>query len=86
MNISYEEAYEACIQHYVDRGNSRELAMTIVHSDPENVYALYHIIQEEEARSKHIKVVDFPVGGLNTKMTVWIDDVDEDKDEEPDIP
>ena len=48
MKPTFEEALAVCVQYYVDRGNPVELAKTIVNRGEKEVFALYHIIQEEK--------------------------------------
>ena len=74
MDISYDEARAANVRYYAEIGNGEEHAETIVSKDPKEVFDVYRIIQEDIEKSKHIKVVDYPVAGLHTKKTVWIDD------------
>ena len=49
MKSTYEEALEYCIQHYVDRGNTREHAIEIIAWRPEEkIFEIYDIIKREE--------------------------------------
>ena len=48
MKITFEEALAVCIQYYVDRGYTVEHATTYVNRGEKEVFALYHIIQEEK--------------------------------------
>lgn len=50
MNITFEEALAVCVQYYVNRGNSLDLATTIVNRGEKEVFALYHAIQEEKEK------------------------------------
>ena len=53
VDITFEEALAVCVQYYVDRGNSEELATTIVNRGEREVLALYHAIQEEKEYLKN---------------------------------
>lgn len=78
MDISYDEARAACVRYYAEIGNGMEHADIIVSRDPEKVFELYRIIQEDYEKSQHIKIIDYPVGGLTTKKTVWVDELPAD--------
>ena len=52
IKITYEEALAECIKHYVDRGNSEELATLIVDRGEEFVIKLYYDIQEDKKKPK----------------------------------
>ena len=53
MKPTYEEALAVCIQYYVDRGNSVELATIIVSRGEKEVFDLYFAIQEEKEYLKN---------------------------------
>jgi hypothetical protein len=48
MNITFDVAMAECIQHYVDRGYSREHATDYVSRTPQGIFWLYDIIQKEK--------------------------------------
>ena len=44
-----KKAYEVCLQHYIERGNTEELAHQIVdHLNEEDIFRTYEIIQQEK--------------------------------------
>ena len=57
MNITFEEALAVCVQYYVNRGNSLDLATTIVNRGEKEVFALYHAIQEEKKQSTETAII-----------------------------
>ena len=57
MKITFEEALAVCIQHYVDRGNSEELARIIVNRGEKLVFDLYYAIQEEKKLPQNVATV-----------------------------
>lgn len=63
MKPTYKEAFDACVQHYVDRGNTVEAATIIVDRDEAAVFSLYDFIQEE----KKLPAVAIEVDLLNEK-------------------
>ena len=46
--VTYEEAFAVCVQHYVDRGYSVEHATDYVKQATFGVFDLYYAIQEEK--------------------------------------
>ena len=52
IKITYEETLAECIKHYVDRGNSEELATRIVDRGEEFVIKLYYEIQEDKKKPR----------------------------------
>ena len=52
IKITYEEALAECIKHYVDIGNSEELATRIVDRGEEFVIKLYYEIQEDKKKPR----------------------------------
>ena len=63
--VTYEEAFAVCVQHYVDRGYSVEHATDYVKQATFGVFWLYNIIQEEEKLPHTATVVSLiqPVRG-----------------------
>ena len=60
IKITYEEALAECIKHYVDIGNSEELATRIVDRGEEFVIKLYYEIQEEKKMPQNLSnIVNF---------------------------
>ena len=57
MKITFEEALAVCVQYYVDRGNSEELARIIVNRGEEMVYWLYEEIQKEKELPQNVATV-----------------------------
>lgn len=48
MKPTYKEVFDACVQYYVDRGNTVEAATIIVDRGEAAVFSLYDFIQEEK--------------------------------------
>ena len=49
MNPSFEEMYQECVQHYIDRGNTREQAMAYLSpATEEKILWVYECIQKEK--------------------------------------
>ena len=57
MKPTYEEALAVCIQYYVDRGNSEELARVIVERGEEMVFWLYEEIQKEKELPQNVATI-----------------------------
>ena len=57
MNITFEEALAVCVQYYANRGNSLDLATTIVNRGEKEVFALYHAIQEEKETGAETAII-----------------------------
>ena len=57
MKPTYEEALAVCIQYYVDRGNSEELARVIVERGEEMVFWLYEQIQKEKELPQNVATI-----------------------------
>ena len=44
-----KKAYEVCLQHYIEKGNTEELAHQIVdHLNEEDIFRTYEIIRQEK--------------------------------------
>lgn len=63
MKPTYKEVFDACVQHYVDRGNTVEAATLIVDRGEAAVFSLYDFIQKE----KKLPAVAIEVDLLNEK-------------------
>lgn len=63
MKATYKKAFDVCVQHYVDRGNTVEAATIIVDRGEAVVFSLYDFIQEE----KKLPAVSIEVDLLNEK-------------------
>lgn len=57
MEPTFDEALDVCIQYYVDRGNTVELATLIVNRGEKEVLELYHLIQEEKNMPKNLSTI-----------------------------
>ena len=55
--VTYEEAFAVCVQHYVDRGYSVEHATDYVKQATFGVFWLYNIIQEEKKNPQVVATV-----------------------------
>ncbi|MCF2669609.1 hypothetical protein JQM60_00435 [Butyricicoccus pullicaecorum] len=56
-----KKAYEVCLQHYIERGNTEELAHQIVdHLNEEDILRTYEIIQQEKNVEESCVIPAFP--------------------------
>lgn len=75
MAVSYSEAREACLTHYLERGMTAEYWSEYIGKKPEQVFRIYNNIQEEQERAKHIGIRPLPpIGDFQACETYWIDE------------
>ena len=61
LNEAEAYAYEVCLQHYIERGNTEELAHQIVdHLNEEDIFRTYEIIQQEKNVEESCVIPAFP--------------------------